>query len=311
MAEQERLTKAERRELKRRKRQEEQEAAAARAARQRRRNISYAVSLFVVVGVLLWLAIGNRSTTASTTLARADAAAARESSGCEVLDVELIDDQDMAPLGIEARAHIDPVTAPAPDVLYVNGSPTASGPHYTEPLPIVNGIRDEPIDERASTHNLEHGAILVWVDDQQVEADTVDAIGEWVETLNESGFAENTGRAGIIASRAPEGKIDSGKAFAIRGWGVGMDCDSWDTDWANGFVIDHFGTRGLGPERFMEYPEELLAYADEPADDAEGDEATPDAEGDGTRNTDADADGGAQDGGDTADTDQTAETTDE
>ena len=263
MAEQERLTKAERREQKRQRRLEEEAAAAAKAARDRRRNTFTAIALLVVVGLLVWLAVGNLTPDASVQLTRAEAEEARAAADCEVLDPGLITDADTAPLGISSREHLDPATAPAAEVLYTNGRPTASGPHYTNPLPIVNGIRDEPIDERASTHNLEHGSIIVWFDADEVPSEDVADIEDWVTQLNENGFAENTGRAGIIASPVGESGIDSGKPLAIRAWGQAMDCESWDRDWANAFTIDHYGTNGTAPENFIGvYPEDTLAYGD-------------------------------------------------
>lgn len=269
MAEQERLTKAERREQKRQRRLEEEQARAEQAKRERRRNVLYGVSLATVVAVLVFLAFGNQpDLTDAITLTRADAEAAEAASGCEVVDLP----------PIESREHLDPATAPPAEVLYTNGRPTATGPHFVTPLPVRNGVPENPIDERGSTHNLEHGTILVWIDEEQVPAEDVDDIGDWVATLNQAGFAENTGRAGIMASPiGDEVPIDSGKALAIRAWGVAMDCDSWDRDWANGFTIENFGTRGTAPERFIgTYPEEVLAYEGDGDTQLEDDETPQD-----------------------------------
>lgn len=277
MAEQERLTKAQRREQKRQRRLEEEREAAAQARRDRRRNVTYGVSLLVVVGILVYLAIGNlgQSVDSQITLTRAEAEDARAAAGCEVLDVDLVSDEAVAPLGLNGRSHIEPVNAPAPELLYTEGRPTASGPHYETPLPVRNGVAEAPLDERGSTHNLEHGAVLVWVDPEQVPDESIDDIDDWVALLNDNGFAENTGRAGIMASYVTDAGIDSGKAIAIRGWGVAMDCDSWDRDWANAFVINNFGSRGTAPERFQEYPSEVLDFSDA-ADDSATDEPTGD-----------------------------------
>lgn len=304
VAEQERLTKAERREQKRLKRQEEERVAAQQASRDRRRNISYAVSLVAVVGVLVYFALGNVTTAAEVTLARSDAEDARSSAGCEALDVGLITDEDTAPLGVLSRAHLEPATAPPADSLYVKGRPTASGPHFEQPLPIVNGVREQPIDERGSTHNLEHGSILVWFDPEQVPAEDVDDIGAWVSDLNESGFAENSGRAGIMASPISD-EVTLDKPLAIRAWGVAMDCDSWDRDWANAFTIDNFGTNGNAPEAFIGvYPDEVLNYGDAPVGDEPADDEEPTDDGASTGDGESTGDGASEGPADAGSTDE-------
>lgn len=300
MAEQDRRpTKAERREQKRQRRLEEERLAEEQAARDRRRNITYGVSLFVVVGVLIALAVGNLGQTidSAITLTRAEAEDARAASGCEVLDVELVSDADVAALGLNGRSHVEPATAPAADVLYTRGRPTASGPHYTTPLPVRNGVPDNPLDERGSTHNMEHGAIIVWIDTDVVPGDDVDDIDDWVALLNDNGFAENSGRAGIMASPVTDAGIDSGKPLAIRGWGVAMDCDTWDRDWANAFVIEHYGPRGDAPERFQEYPSDALDFS---GDDAATDEASDDAGDEASDDATEPTEGASEDAGDDA-----------
>ncbi|MFT5563629.1 MAG: hypothetical protein ACI970_000342, partial [Myxococcota bacterium] len=53
-------------------------------------------------------------------------------------------------------------------------------------------------------------------------------------------------------------------AIAIRYWGGGLDCDSWDETYANGVVVDNFGTRGNAPESPLgPYPVDALEYSDQ------------------------------------------------
>ncbi len=264
MAEEDRQTKAERREEKRLRRIEEEAAAASAAKKARTRNGLYAVTLIAVIGGLVFLAVGNQAPTIENaiTVAQSDVEAAMTANGCEELDV----------VPLESREHLQPATAPPAENLYTNGRPTSSGPHYETWGPIYDGVRNEPLDERSTTHNLEHGSVIVWFDADQVDSDTTSEIDSWVKLLNNSGFESDRGSGGgILAAPVGDWGIDSGKAIAIRAWGKAMDCDSWSEDAANGYVIENFGTRGNAPESPLSpYPEDALEYDpdDQPADDS-------------------------------------------
>ena len=290
MAEQERKTKAERREEKRQRRMEEEAAAEAAARRQTFRNGAIAVALVLVLGGLGWLAVDNQSPTIgeAITVSQEEIDAAREASGCEVLEVTPID----------SREHLDPATAPPEEALYTQGRPTATGPHYVNPGPIFSGVRDEQLDERATTHNLEHGSVIIWFDPEQVDDQAVDEIDALVASLNDAGFASNQGRAGILASPFTDPGIDSGKAIAIRSWGQAMDCEEWDEDYAHGWIAEHFGTRGPAPEAALgQYPEDVLEISDESgSDDTTTDDQTEQPTDDASATDEPTADATATDG---------------
>lgn len=271
MAEEERKTKAERREEKRLRRQQEEAEAAAAERRVRYRNIAIALALVLVLGSLGYLAAGNLNPTIedAITVAPAEVEQSREAHGCEVLDIQPVGD----------NSHLEPDQAPPADVLYTQGRPTATGPHYTNPGPIYSGVRDEQLDERATTHNLEHGSVIIWFDPEQVSDEDVDEIDSMVATLNDSGFANNAGRAGILASPFTDPGIDSGKAIAIRSWGQGMDCEEWDEDYAYGWIAQNFGSRGPAPEAALgQYPEDVLEITDSDGSDDEPAEPTHDGD---------------------------------
>jgi len=305
VAEQERKTKAERREEKRQRRMEEEAAAEAAARRAKYRNGGIAIALVVVLGGLGYLAVGNQTPTIDNaiTVSQAEVEEARTSSGCEVLDIQ--------PLG--DNSHLQPTSAPPQEALYTNGRPTATGQHYTNQGPIFSGVRDEQLDERSTTHNLEHGSVIVWFDPEQVSDDAIDEIDGMVARLNDAGFESPGGGAGILASPFTDPGIDSGKAIAIRSWAQGMDCDEWDIDYAYGWIAQHFGTRGPAPEGAIgQYPEDVLEISDadgganEPtSDDTGADEPTSDETG--ADDPTAEPTDGAT--GDTSD-DPTAEPTD-
>ena len=284
MAEQERKTKSQRREEKRQRRMEEEEAAAAATRRQTFRNGAIAVALVVVLGGLGWLAVDNQTPTIddAITVAAEAVEAAREASGCEVVEVT----------PIESREHLDPATAPPADVLYTQGRPSATGPHYSNPGPIFSGVRDEQLDERSIMHNLEHGSVIIWFDPEQLAGEAIDQIDSLVSTLNDAGFDENQGRAGILASPYTDPGIDSSKAVALRAWGQAMDCEEWDEDYAHGWIAEHFGSRGRAPEAAIgQYPEDVLEITGESGsdDEAPADDATQEPADDASATADATA----------------------
>ena len=167
---------------------------------------------------------------------------------------------------LEDRTHFEAASAPAADSMYSGIRPTHSGPHMLQFHPIISAGSDSQIDERSSTHNLEHGSVIAWYDPEQIDA--ASEMGGWSETLNANGFAySNTGAAVMVAPYTDPG-ISSGKAVAFRAWGVAMDCDEWDETVANSFVIDHYGTHGIAPERTLgTYPDGVLAYEDVEVED--------------------------------------------
>lgn len=186
-------------------------------------------------------------------LGRVEAAAAAQAAGCDLLV-----DGDPLP----DRTHVDPGDAPPPEVLYPEHRPAHSGRHFGAWLPLQGDrVPDDPIDERAVVHNLEHGAVVVWFDAAQVDGGTVERIARWRRERADLGFTSESA-GGVFAS--PATQIDSGKAVALRAWGVAMDCDRFDPAVADAFLIDHWGSHGASPEANLSpYPPGSLRYADD------------------------------------------------
>lgn len=244
MADRERLTKAERRERARRERREKEEAEA--KAQQRRRIMTVLITIAAIAGIfsLFWFT-REPPAEGDITIARAAAEEAFQAAGCQEVT---------ATTGGNAEHLSEP--APPPEQLYQQ-FPTASGPHFPATAPI--GAFDDPLDERLTTHNLEHGSIVAWYASGYAQADEVRA---WAEERNRAGFDRGSG-AGIIAAPYERG-LPPGKNVALRGWGVAVDCEEFDRTVADAFVIDNFGTHGQAPEAaFGEYPEDVLSYAGE------------------------------------------------
>ncbi|CAN5886031.1 hypothetical protein BH23ACT8_BH23ACT8_00010 [soil metagenome] len=266
MAERERMTNKERRAASRDERKRKEEEAAAKAQKAKVRNIGITVVVVALVGLLAFQAFrpDPRTLDEAILVSAEDAEEAEEAAGCELL----VDRQPIAD-----RFHFEASAAPDADSIYPDVRPTHSGPHAVQTTPVSPDGYSRPIDERSSTHNLEHGALIVWHDqDGDVDAGAID---EWAATLNANGFGENAERTGAAILSAPyDGDISSGKAIAFRAWGTAMDCDTFDEDVANAFAARNFGTRGIGPERtFAPYPVEALDFSDLDVDDTTDSEA--------------------------------------
>jgi len=269
VAERERLTNKERRAL---AREERKRKEAEQAAKRKRGQLRNGLITFVVVGliaaVVLQAFLGGPDTIDDTILISAEAAEdAREAAGCEIL-------AERQPL--PDRRHIEANQQPNLDTIYTDVRPTHSGPHTPGVHPVTAAASSQ-ISEFATTHNLEHGTIIAWWDPDQVDRGTANEIGDWAETLNANGFRSDRAGVGIITAPYEDPGISSGKAIAFRAWGTAMDCDEWNETAAHSFVIENFGTRGIGPERTLApYPADVLTYEDEAVLDTPEDEAPTD-----------------------------------
>lgn len=170
-------------------------------------------------------------------LASPDAA----TGSCTALDVEVLPTVEHFQAG-------DPA-APVAEEIYTAGRPTASGPHYASVAPVREGVAPSQLDERATTHNLEHGAVVIWFDPNQLDTGQVEDIAATAKELHDNGFRKRSAGAGVLASPFTDPGIDSGAAVALRAWGTALDCTSWDAEVAQQFVIDNYGTNGTAPER--------------------------------------------------------------
>lgn len=263
VAEQERLTKKQRREKARAQRQRQEQLAAQRRRRSALRNGLVTLGVVALAGLLVFQAffVGDDGLDEAILVSSDEVAQAEQAAGCETL-------VEREPL--EEAGHFDRAQTPPLDLIYPEIRPTHSGPHTPETVPPISGGAPSQIDEVTSTHNLEHGAIIVWYDPEQVDEDTADAMGDWARTLNDSGFRQDQGGTVIFVSPYEEPGISSGKAVGLRAWGTAVDCDEWDETVGNGFVAQHYGTRGIGPEAaFGPYPDGVLEISDEGDGNAE------------------------------------------
>lgn len=266
MAERERLTNKERRAQ---AREERKRKEAEQAAKRKRGQIKSGLITFAIVGVVAAVLIqafvgGTPSLEDAIVVAAGEVDERRDAAGCEIIT-------ERQPL--PDRGHVDANQAPNLDSVYTDTRPTHSGPHTPGTHPVTAAAGSQ-ISEFATTHNLEHGTIIAWWDPDAVDGSTASEIGDWAELLNDNGFRRSQAGVGIITAPYEDPGISSEKAFAFRAWGTAMDCDEWDEEVANAFVLDHFGTHGIGPERTAApFPDEALAYDDREVLDTPEDEA--------------------------------------
>ncbi len=269
MAERERLTNQERRA---KAREERRRKAAEEQARRKRGQLRNSLITIAVVGVIAAVVLqaflgGETSIDDTILISQAQAEEAFDAAGCEIL-------ADREPL--PDRAHFAANQQPNLDSIYPDIRPTHSGPHTEGTHPVTSAATSQ-ISEAATTHNLEHGTIIAWWEPDDVDGSTASDIGNWAQTLNANGFRVDRGGVGIMSAPYEDPGISSGKPIALRAWGTAWDCDSWDETVANAFVIENYGTRGIGPERMIApYPDDILGYEDVDLEDTPIDQAPTD-----------------------------------
>lgn len=258
MAEEERLTKAERRE---RKREERRREKARQARRQTRRRILTGlgtVAILALVGTVIWQAFaGQDELSEPVALTAEEVTAARTSASCEIVDRAVELDQ----------THLQSADqAPPLAQVYPRVRPSHGGPHLAQAHPLVTDGSDRQLSEFATTHNLEHGSVIMWYDPEAVGDGVVGEMEAWSERLNESGFANLRGGSGIFVSPYTDPGLPEGTAVAMRAWGVAMDCGEWSETTANAFVLQYFGTHGIAPEapNLGPYPADTVVWDGEP-----------------------------------------------
>ncbi len=133
-----------------------------------------------------------------------------------------------------------------------NSSPPTSGPHFQQTA--VWGSYDEEIPLVQSTHNLEHGGVVIHYGPDVPEAE-VAALKDWYVNNEEpngliiSPLSTNAAKLTLSAWTAPEAL--SGSTEGERGWLA--TCSTFDEDAFEAFIEEH---RYKGPERL---DPELLA----------------------------------------------------
>lgn len=134
-----------------------------------------------------------------------------------------------------------------------NSMPPTSGPHYGQWA--IWGSYEEPIPLVQTTHNLEHGGVVIHYG-PDVPRDDVDALRTWYNETDDPNaliivpLASNKDKITLSAWTAPDAST-AGTRDRGRGWLA--SCKKFDQGAFEAFIDEH---RYLGPERI---PREQLA----------------------------------------------------
>ena len=117
-----------------------------------------------------------------------------------------------------------------------SSTPGTSGPHW-DPSGIANwGVYTTPQSETQVIHNLEHGGIVIWYQPDQLDADEVDQLAQYVTRQTSSGVS---GRYKFILS--PWDGPDFGHPIAVTAWRHLLYLDEVDTGAIDEFQRAHYG----------------------------------------------------------------------
>lgn len=131
------------------------------------------------------------------------------------------------PQAMDGRTHITEGTAGGP----YTSTPAASGPHW--PQPLAWGVYTTPIPQEPTIHNLEHGGIVIWYQQDQVSDADIAELEAYVRDQNASE------RYKVLV--APWAGSDFGHPMAIVAWTWVLDLEEVDTDLMDRFIDQHYG----------------------------------------------------------------------
>jgi hypothetical protein len=238
-AENERLTKAQRKEEARRQRLEIQR----RMARTRRtRWIALAVAVLLVAAGATYYALRPRPKVQDPQQLLAAAPQAARAAGCT--DVRNVgpyqpETQDRAHVGVPGGAPTIPPLSTYPSV------PPASGPHSATPWPRGVYSTPPPIDQ--VIHSLEHGAAVVWY--------APDASGDELAKIQVFYGDSSHGLKVIVApydypDQGASGTLPGGSTMALVAWHHAETCSRLSLPAAFGFTA-RYGIPPFGSQRYL------------------------------------------------------------
>jgi hypothetical protein len=117
--------------------------------------------------------------------------------------------------------------------------PATSGPHWGTPANW--GVYSTPQAESQLIHNLEHGGVVIWYDPEQVDAEGVAELEQFVRTQNASGVS---GRYKFIVSPWG-GEEPLPSPVVATSWRWLLELEEADTAAIDEFAREHYG---LAPE---------------------------------------------------------------
>ena len=145
----------------------------------------------------------------------------------------------MPHLGAGHFAGMEQMAEAPPDVVYPD-RPTTSGIHMNNVA--ISGVYDKVVDERLLVHNLEHGYVNIFYD-QDAPEDQVAQLKAFAREQIDAGRHEK-----IVVS-AWKAELEDDANFAMVAWGVRQQCRDFDEGVVLNFLREHHYLAGEAPER--------------------------------------------------------------
>jgi hypothetical protein len=221
------------RQKQRRQQKIEAQRAAQRAAR-RKRMLAIGVVVALLVGATGALAYGFVSDRLEERQLIAQAEERLDELGCTEIEEEPI-------LPSQHLASEELPTNP-PDALYPR-RPATSGRHLGSI--VATGVYDNVVDERVLVHNLEHGYVNIFYDEDAPE-DQVNQLKAFAQEQIDSRRHEK-----LIVS-VWKAELEDDANFAMVAWGVRQHCREFDEGVVLNFLREHHYLAGDAPERDLQ-----------------------------------------------------------
>ncbi|CAN5501470.1 hypothetical protein BH23ACT9_BH23ACT9_39730 [soil metagenome] len=224
MSEEEYASKRERQKARRAERLE-REAAQAQVATRKQRTVKAGLVLVVIalIGGLVYSQIAQRQ--AREALAN-EVAERLDELGCTT------DEQRPDLGGGHIAGSAEALSAELPAIVYQGDEPPSSGRHVGQV--VATGVYDVEIDPRLTTHNLEHGYVIVHYAPDAPE-DQVEQLKAWVADAIDGDFPKM-----VLAPYYTDLANDAN--FSLTAWLYRQTCDTFDPDVLQVFADRHYET---------------------------------------------------------------------
>ena len=138
------------------------------------------------------------------------------------------------------QEHLDGTTVAAnpPDTIYED-RPATSGTHFANWS--ITGVYDQVIDERVLVHNLEHGYVVAYFDEDAPE-EQVTALKEYAQQRIDDNLPK-------IIVAAWDGTLEGEANFAYTAWNFRQMCAEYDEQVFKVFAEKHHSGKGEAPEK--------------------------------------------------------------
>lgn len=200
------------------RRQAKREAERTAQARARRRRLAAITGVVVILVGIVGVAVQRNFAERAAQREFAEATAARlDDVGCT--EIEEIPDMGRNHMA-EPQLAVNP-----PEEIYAE-RPGTSGPHMAQVA--LSGVYDKQIDERLLIHNLEHGYVVFWYD-EETEPAQVEELQSWADERIDEGFEK------IIVAEYHE-PLPQDANFGAVAWNYRQLCEAFDADVAQVFL---------------------------------------------------------------------------